>query len=119
MDSPQVFDKEGALDRVDQDKELLFELLDLFYEDLESQMTELRAAVQADQSELLEERAHSLKSAVGNLGAARCFQCLSELEKLGRESGPNERAKESLAALEKELQAFKSEIESFRASPSS
>jgi HPt (histidine-containing phosphotransfer) domain-containing protein len=97
MSDEKVFDREGAMDRVDNDLELFFELFDMLFDEYESSITIMRNAISEGDNKALEEAAHSCKSAFGNLGAMCVFKIAYELEKEGREG----RASQCAETLEK------------------
>ena len=108
VEDASVFDSAEAFERVDNDKELFFELVDMFFEDYEEVIKGIEQAITSQESKPLEERAHSIKSALGNLGAMQAFNLALSLEKSGREesvdgvSGVFEQLKASVAAFKEE-----------------
>ena len=115
MSDSKAFDKEGALERVDDDLELFFELVDMFFSEYEQQLVTLRGAVDSGTAKELEETAHSIKSALGNIGAMRAFDQAFILEKKGREESL-EGASDELSKLESYVSEYKTEVEAFRPS---
>ncbi len=83
-----MFDASLALERVDDDKELLLEIAGLFLEDVPRMTPELRnAAVDLD-TKAIERLAHSIKGSVGNVGGLAAHEAALRLEeqvKVGRE----------------------------------
>ncbi len=115
MDEPAIFDKEGALERVEDDTELFFELIEMFFEDYDGQVSTIASSIENSEARALEESAHSLKSALGNIGAMKSYTLAYELEKLGREGNPKA-AQESLEQLKESVSQFKSEVLAFQKS---
>lgn len=105
MSEDKVFDIEAALERVEKDGELLVELYEIFFEDFEEQMNSLHEAIEVGKRGTVENITHSLKSALGNLGAMACFKAALALEKAGREGDT-----ETWPALAKELQVQANEF---------
>lgn len=70
-----VIDFQDALDRVQDDKELLFELFDIFEEDFQNKRVELDKHLDQNNAEMVRNIAHSLKGASGNISA----ECIHEL----------------------------------------
>jgi HPt (histidine-containing phosphotransfer) domain-containing protein len=64
--------------------DFLTELIDLFTEDSEKLMQELRAACLAGDAEEIRQAAHTLKGSSGSLGALRLSKMYHEVEVLGR-----------------------------------
>ncbi|MCB0310813.1 MAG: Hpt domain-containing protein, partial [Bdellovibrionales bacterium] len=81
----KVFAKDDAINRVEGDLDLLFELMQMLWEQYPTSVAELRAAVESKNGQKLRESAHSIKSALGNLGAMTSFELAFELEKRGRD----------------------------------
>lgn len=110
--SQEVFDPEAALEQMGGDRELLMELVEVFFEDLPERLREIEAALAAADAEALHRAAHTLKGAVGNFVARASYEAALELEHLGkggdvqgadavyaRLSGQIELLKEALSAL--------------------
>lgn len=105
-----VFDKDAAFERVDNDTELYFELIDMFFEEYPGHLEALSAAVSEKDFVTLEKSAHALKSALGNLGAMTSYDLSFKLEQGGRDE-VFDGMEEYLAALQREVAAFKEEVE--------
>jgi CheY-like chemotaxis protein/HPt (histidine-containing phosphotransfer) domain-containing protein len=101
-----VFDKTTALARVDGDIELFKEIAELFIEDSQKQLAEIRQNIAEGDSKTLERIAHTLKGSVGNFAAKNVFEAAFNLEKIGR-SGDLTRAEEAFATLEKEIERLR------------
>ncbi len=106
-------DRKAILERVDGDRALLAELVDLFVADSSDLVLALQAAVDAADSVALERAAHTLKGSAGNFGPSRLAELALELELLGRtdDLGP---AAAVLAELENELGWFQSALVALR-----
>lgn len=72
------------LERVDGDRTLLAELLELFRGDYPDQIRAVRKAVTKGDAVALQELSHSLKGVLGNLAAPIASKIASELETMGR-----------------------------------
>jgi two-component system sensor histidine kinase/response regulator len=105
MSNP-VFDKQGSLQRVDNDWELLGELVSLFYEEYTSQIRELKEALAQKDGRRFKLCAHTIKGAAGNIGAMQVFEQAFALERLAT-SGEFEQ-------VAKELPHFEAAIAEFR-----
>lgn len=79
-----VFDIDDAIDRVDGDHDLYFEIYDMFLEDQAAQVQDIRLAAESKSALDLEHKAHAIKSALGNLGARRAHKCAYDLELAGK-----------------------------------
>ena len=83
-----MFDASLALERVDDDKELLLEIAGLFLEDVPRMLQELRRASADLDTKAIEHSAHSIKGSVGNVGGLAAHEAALRLEervKVGRE----------------------------------
>jgi two-component system sensor histidine kinase/response regulator len=79
-----VFDSASALERVDDDRELLAEIIDLFHGQSAQLLGEIEEAVRAGDASGLERSAHSLKGSAGNISALEVQHLTLCLETLGR-----------------------------------
>ncbi len=75
-----VFDASLALERVDDDKELLLEIAGLFLEDVPRMLQELRRASADLDTKAIEHSAHSIKGSVGNVGGLAAHEAALRLE---------------------------------------
>ncbi len=94
-----VLNMPALLDRVDGDLELLSEIVAIFLDDCPQFMSELRAAVEAQDAEALARGAHTLKGMIGNLEAQKAFDAACCLEDMGRQQTLDD-APDALAVLE-------------------
>ncbi len=105
MEKP-VVDLNKALDMVDGDKEFLKELVELFKKDYTEKLEEISSAIQKKDFKTIDEVAHSLKGASGNLGLMRIYELSFEIEKMGKEA-KLEGVEKIYEELKKELNRFK------------
>jgi PAS domain S-box-containing protein len=102
----EVFDASLALSRLGGDRTLLAEIARLFLDGLPGRMRDVRQAVSAGDGQAIERAAHSLKGALGNLGAPAAFEAAHRLEELGQKKRLA-RAHASCADLERELKRLR------------
>ena len=96
------FNATEALARVEGDRELLVELIDLFLSELPHALSELqRGAAQRD-AKAIERAAHTLRGSVANFSARAAVEAALSVELLGRD-GDLDGMGPALAALEHEL----------------
>lgn len=95
-----------ALERCDGDRAFLLELIDMFFQDLPQNIDSIKAALSGENCETVFKTAHSLKSALGNLGAGRAFTKAKELELAGKSNRLQE-CLTKFAELEKEIEDFR------------
>ncbi len=79
-----VFDESTALERVFNDRELLGEMIGLFFEEAPRLMAQMQDSIAAGEAQGLERAAHSLKGAAGSIGAADVMGLARALEEMGR-----------------------------------
>jgi two-component system, sensor histidine kinase and response regulator len=92
------------LDRVDNDRELFKELLEIFRQDFPRHLQELRAAVVAGDMPRVSNSAHALKGMFANLAAGRAAALAGNVESLATNS--------ESAGLPQAVQALESEVAS-------
>ena len=91
--SEEIIDLKDVLERVQDDKELLDELFDIYQEDFVQKRKALGEAIAAKDIAKIKEVAHSMKGSSGNISAkpmhAACLQ-LEALAKEGKTDGMQE-----------------------------
>jgi PAS domain S-box-containing protein len=102
-EAEEVLDRDALLGSVEGDMDLLKEILDQFGEDRSKLLSEIRSAISYGDAEALEHTAHTLKGALGALGAKRAFDAALRLEMMGRR-GDLSRAGEASAELQEEIE---------------
>jgi len=103
--SKSVINFEEALEQVDGDKDFLKELVELSLESYPEYINEIRKAIEQNEPRKLEEAAHTLKGASGNISANSIYEIASCLETIGKER-VLDGAKEVLESLESEIERF-------------
>ena len=101
--STDIIDVSEVLERVDGDKELLGELVELFLEESPSMLADVKEAVARNDAKALEYAAHTLKGSVGNFWAKDACEAAFVLEEAARARSLSG-AETSSVALEKILQ---------------
>ena len=79
-----AIDVKDLLERVQNDKELLVELLDIYQEDFPNKRRALGEALKANDLTGVKEAAHSLKGSSGNLSAKSLYKLCLELEQMAQ-----------------------------------
>lgn len=79
MDEP-IFDLEDVLYRIQGDKALLLELIDIFLEDVPQRLEGIRQALMSVDFLMLADTAHAVKGAAGNIGAKRLWSLFKTME---------------------------------------
>jgi two-component system, sensor histidine kinase and response regulator len=100
VETTEQVDLVSLLQRVEGDKELLAEMVQVFLEDLLNLLNTMRDALQHGDMVVLERSAHSLKGAAGNLSAKQAADAAMKLEKDAKNNDA-ESARESLAGVER------------------
>jgi len=114
--SEEVIDLPEFLERVQDDKELLLELLDIFSADFKEKRVGLEAAIKSKNSEEVRNIAHSLKGATGNISAKPMRESFSLIEEKARGndlSGMEEQLPtldEQFVSLETRIEQLKQEL---------
>jgi len=101
-----VFDLDKALEIVGQDKEFLKELMDTFKSDYPQKLSKISRAIKEKDFKTLNQTAHGLKGAAGNLYLTKVYELALELEKKGEEN-KIEGAEKIYKELEEEMERFR------------
>ena len=104
-----AFEPAEILARVEGDRALLAELVELFREEAPHLLAELRRCVEAGDTRGVQDAAHALKGSVGNFGAFAATDAALALELLGRNEDLRE-AEPRLAELEQEVERLGSSL---------
>jgi HPt (histidine-containing phosphotransfer) domain-containing protein len=106
---PTAFDLSSAMETV-MDSEAIFQkIADMLIENCPGHIEKIRKAIAANNSDMLEREAHSLKGAVGNFAAKDAYEAAYYLEKLGK-NGEMAMAEKGLSDLERALDKLVSEM---------
>ncbi|MBF0121914.1 MAG: Hpt domain-containing protein [Candidatus Omnitrophica bacterium] len=104
----EIIDVKDALERVQDDKDLLLELFDIFQEDFPGKRNAFRQAMEMGNVVTFQQIAHGLKGATGNISAKQMHENCTELDRLGKNSNLAG-AKERLDLLDKQYGEFQAE----------
>lgn len=107
-----ALDIAAALERVEDDRALLEELLRLFGDECRSSVRRIRDVWSARDVRMLECLAHTLKGSAANVGANEVSEAALALERQVR-SGNLENAAKQIADLEQEIERLLPELDSF------
>ena len=88
--SEEIIDLKDVLERVQDDRELLLELLDIYQEDFVSKRQALEVAIIAKDIVKIKEIAHSMKGSSGNISAKPLYAECLKLELLAKEGKVDE-----------------------------
>ncbi len=111
--SSTILDRSSLLQRVDNDKELLLELIELFLEDTPQRIKTMIFALEQKDAKEVERRAHSLKSAAANLSAAALQEVAQRIEDSSAQSDLTAVAG-LLGNFEQEYEIFKTALASLK-----
>lgn len=103
MISDDIMDLKEFLERVQDDKELLLELLDIFSDDYKVKRQALGEAIKTNDADQLRSIAHSLKGASGNISAKRLRNIFLQIEEIAKADDNIAPAKDYLNALDAEF----------------
>ena len=98
-----AFDADDVLARVEGNRALLAELVDIFRAESPRMLAELRRCLGGGDARGVQAAAHALKGCVGNLGGRAASDAAHALEQMGRESDLRD-AGPRLATLEREVE---------------
>jgi HPt (histidine-containing phosphotransfer) domain-containing protein len=88
------------------DAELMFQLVDLFFEGCPPLLADMRSALAAEDCAALQFAAHALKGSAGSLAAERTYDAALRLEMSAR-AGDLSNARHDLAAVEREIEQLR------------
>ncbi len=81
-----VIDMDDVMERVQDDRDLLMELLDIFQNDYRVKRKLFDQYLAAQDAAQLRDLAHSLKGAAGNISAVQMFATCKDLEKMASDN---------------------------------
>lgn len=105
----EVLDLNEFLERVQNDKELLLELLDIFVEDFQEKRKQMEAALKNNDCDQIKRLSHALKGSSGNISAKPLRSVLLQMEEKGK-NGDLTGADGLLAEMDKEFEALAAHI---------
>jgi HPt (histidine-containing phosphotransfer) domain-containing protein len=105
----ETLDRERLMRNVDGDRELLAEIIDLFFDTSAGILEDIRAAVAKADPDALNRSAHQLKGTLANLGAKAASEAASHLETLGRNRTMTG-LEQAFRTLETEMQRLEPEL---------
>lgn len=82
--SEEIIDLKEFLERVQDDRELLIELLDIYEQDFAEKRRAIEGAVQKKDFDQIRSVAHSLKGSSGNISAKPIHACWLKIEQLAK-----------------------------------
>ncbi len=109
----QILDEAGLMEHVGGNWKFLWELVDLFLEDLPERLLTVKLAVKARDAQALASEAHALKGAVSHFAARRATQAALRLERMGR-SGDLDGLDEAFSELKWETSRLSRALTAFR-----
>ena len=101
------------LERVQGDRELLAEIVQLFESELPATLQGLRESIAREDTAEIARTAHTLKGAVGNFGRRGAYRAVEEMEQFAKESNLT-RTAQTFAVVEGELERLLAALEAFR-----
>ncbi len=111
----ELLDLQGALKRLDGDRELLAELAQFFLEDSPGLLEKLRDGLRNGKARDVQRAAHSLKGLAANFGAREAVDAAHVVEESGQ-SGDLAAAAAALPQLERQVELLQKALAAYRAS---
>lgn len=109
----EILDINEFLERIQNDRALLWELLDIFVEDFQQKKKLLHEALRSNDAIEVRKLAHALKGSSANISAHQLSAVLLELEKMGKNNTLTG-ADKFLADLETKFEALLARISRLR-----
>ena len=100
-----VFDREGVMRRVMDDKELFDEIINIYVTEAPENIKNLKECIRKEEFVKVEMQAHGLKGASAHTGAERIRECAARIETAAKEKD-KERTEIAFKELEKEFEIF-------------
>lgn len=107
-----IFDRQGLMDRIDNDEELFQEILTLFLTKTPAQLQAMKAALEQKNASHAYQLAHTLKGVAGNTGALTIEKAALDLESAIKK-GDFTLAATLISKLEKEFEKVKAVMHGF------
>ena len=108
-----VLDLKEFLERVQDDKELLLELLDIFQQDFQDKRVLLNTAIEKNDYEQIKSIAHSLKGSSGNISAKTLRATMLIFEEMAKSKNLAE-ARNIFNKMDGQFEALKNRIQILR-----
>ena len=115
MKEPAI-DLPDVLERVQHDRELLFELFDIFQDDFILKRKSVESLLTAQRATAIRDLAHSLKGAAGNISAKAIFAICLRMEQ-NSDQGDLSHIREDLTLLDGEFACFQDFVRELKANP--
>jgi len=108
-----AIDIKDVMERVQDDKELLLELLDIFEQDYREKRVLLDELIAKKNVDEIRDISHSIKGATGNISAKRMHECCAQIEKLA-EAKDMDKVIALMPTLDEEFRQLKVHIEEIK-----
>jgi HPt (histidine-containing phosphotransfer) domain-containing protein len=105
----EVLDLEEFWERVQDDKKLLLELLDIFVRDFKEKRTQMAEAIRNKDIDQIKRIAHALKGSSGNISAKLLRLAVVQLENMGKNNNLNG-ADEALSDMDRKFEELTGRI---------
>jgi two-component system sensor histidine kinase/response regulator len=103
------------LDRVDNDRELLIDLMSIFKEDFPRNVRELTDVIAARDLKKMSVVSHTLKGMLANLAVTRAAAAAAKLEQLAHDAATEPEIAEAFRGFQREVQGLLPEMETYMA----
>ena len=109
----ESIDLQEVLERVQEDRELLLELFQIFEEDFNARRAKLQELIKSGDAGAVRDLTHSMKGAAGNISAKAIHETCSRMEQLSG-SGDLKGVQALIAGLDEQFQQALEFINKFR-----
>jgi HPt (histidine-containing phosphotransfer) domain-containing protein len=82
---PEILDLDDCLERIQGDRELLLELVDIFLDDAPKKIQQAEQLLRQQSHDALSDVAHGLKGAAGNISAKKLQKIFLEIEEKAKQ----------------------------------
>ncbi|MDP8264971.1 MAG: Hpt domain-containing protein [Candidatus Aceula lacicola] len=104
--SEYIIDLDDVLERIQGDKELLVELVEIFLDDCPSKIDDIKECFKVNNFDQLAEVAHSAKGAAANIGAKKLWKTFLVTEEAAK-SATAEQSEELVKRIDQEFDELK------------
>ena len=110
-----VFDAELAMKRCLNKRDMLQQMIEFFFKDMDNFLPQMRAALQKGDLVEVGRLGHRLKGTVGHVGAEAAREAAERVERFMLHAGEQAEAEEAVGAFERECEVLKAALTEYQA----